>query len=708
MADAGVKGHSFLRPGGLVDLDGVIHRMVRFERGPAGMEVVFTVANELVRLTLSEVYQRVRPTTMPQVRVPDRLELPTSWIWHALNEAERQRLERRARDLLELRSGSRRGLAELDRLEGLLDPRYDPTITTLGERVAHKSRELRARGEFPSSESQLYRQLSMFDQDGVLGLVHRNRRIPLGVAELPDDVREVLQEFVAEQPDRPRVDNTVLAALAQARLWDTGFEVSFTADEMARLLGELTRGQALHREAKSRRNRTRDVGRTYGSLTASRPGELVQIDATETTMHPWFPRVGRAKAYILSGIDVYTRMVVACRVVANAPSSRDVAMLLWDMGRPQVTRAGWPYQYQLVRGLPRFVTLTAGSSGLRVTRPAVIGTKLGIRPSFVVMDHGRENESLHLLSAAARNGINLIYCPPAAGWAKGIVESLHRVLDQVQSLFLGAGYKGASVANHPKDNAGEVCLTMGDLHDALWSAFLGVYNNTEHHGLTDPLNPALRATPNQILENYLTVVGEVPVPTDPWRVIDFLSSEPRRLEDYGINLHGLVYQSDELMDLRQFVQPGLGRPGHLMDVRYDRYDLSRVFVQHPVTRQWLSVPVGSGVGRTMAPFGEALLHEAITRDDRARGYTATQRLDALARLSMAWSRGVFADRRQQRQADFEASRREAWAKDLEDSPLEYRSLIGRLDITTTDDDPEADEEYMDLSAYENGWQEGIQ
>ena len=75
---------------------------------------------------------------------------------------------------------------------------------------------------------------------------------------------------------------------------------------------------------------------------------------------------------------------------------------------------------------------------------------------------------------------------------------------------------------------------------------------------------------------------------------------------------------------------------------------------------------------------------------------------------MAWSRGVFADRRQQRQADFEASRREAWAKDLEDSPLEYRSLIGRLDITTTDDDPEADEEYMDLSAYENGWQEGIQ
>ncbi|WP_454227104.1 hypothetical protein [Propioniciclava flava] len=101
---------------------------------------------------------------------------------------------------------------------------------------------------------------------------------------------------------------------------------------------------------------------------------------------------------------------------------------------------------------------------------------------------------------------------------------------------------------------------MGDLHDALWSAFLGVYNNTEHHGLTDPLNPALRATPNQILENYLTVVGEVPVPTDPWRVIDFLSSEPRRLEDYGINLHGLVYQSDELMDLRQFVQPGLGSP----------------------------------------------------------------------------------------------------------------------------------------------------
>lgn len=134
------------------------------------------------------------------------------------------------------------------------------------------SEDLKARGSAPWSVSQLYRQAADFQRDGMLGLIHGNRRVPLGLPDLPDDVRVALESFLEEQPTRPRVEHGVLAALAQARLWEAGININFTADELETILGELTRGRALHREAKSRRNRTAVVGRSYGSLMASRPG----------------------------------------------------------------------------------------------------------------------------------------------------------------------------------------------------------------------------------------------------------------------------------------------------------------------------------------------------------------------------------------------------------------------------------------------------
>lgn len=700
-----------VRPGEFVELDGAVARLLCVERDSTGLTVVLDLDGSPRRLGLLDFLQSATLHRLPRPASADALELPATWLWYSLEEAERETVVRRARDLLQILTGSRRGLAELDRLDGTLDARFDPQTTTQSERVQRMSHDLEAAGQGPWSVPQLYRQLRAFKRDGMDALVHGNRRTPLGLPDLPDDVQQVLVAFLEEQPTRPRVEHGVLAALAQAHLWEEGIPVTFTADELESILGELTRGRALHREAKSRRNRTAVVGRAYGSMQASRPGEIVQVDATETTMHPWFPHVGRAKAYILTAIDVYTRMVVACRVVANVPCSRDVAMLLWDMGRPQITRAGWPNQYQLIRGLPRFVSISGGPSRGEVQAPQRIGTKLGCQPTFVVLDHGRENESIHLINAAVRNGINLIYCPPGAGWTKGIVESVHRIIDTVQSLFLESGYKGASVANHPRQVDGQECLTVGDLHDALWSFFLTTYNHTEHAGLRDPLNPALRPTPHQILENYLSVMGTIALPTDPWRATDFLSSEPRRLEDYGINLNRLVYQSDELMDLQTIVQAGIGRTGHLLDVRYDRYDLSRVFVQHPQTRHWLTVPLAGGAGQTIAPFGELLLHAAIDATDAGRrGLTQTQRVHALAELAMAWSRGVFEDRRQQRMAAFEASRRDAWAHDLEDSTPEYRSLIGGVQQPrfTHPDEDEDQESLVDLSPFEMGWEEAAE
>lgn len=683
-----------VRPGSPLLLDGRHCTFRGFERSEGGLVAVLDLGGELTRIPIESFFARVAVANSNSAP-PDRLQLPPGSVWYALDPAERSRIEERGRLLLLVETGSKRGLPDLDRVEGLLDPRYDPQLTTRRQRVENLSVDLRTSGEKSWSPANLYRQLKLLNEQGLLGLVHGSRRIPLGVSDLDPNVREALQEFVGRQPANARVNHHTLAALALAHLVECGFEPDFGASQLEALLSEMTRGLALHREAKSRDNRSDIVGRAFNSLPADRPGQSILIDATVTTMHPWFPHVGVAEAYILTAIDVYTRMVVALRVLAGPPNSRDVAMLLWDMGRPAVTRAGWPYEYQLIRGLPRFAAVTVNSPG-RTATPPPIGKKLGVRPAFVVMDHGRENESLHVISAAARNNITLVYCPPGSPWAKGIVESVHRAIDQVQALFLEAGYKGASVANHPKNAHRGARLSIGDLHDALWSYFIGVYNQTEHSGLRDPRNPRLRSTPNQVLEEYLLTVGEVRLPTDPWRAIDFLSSEARLLQDYGINLNGLVYQSDELMDLATLVQPGIGSQGRLIEVRYDRYDLSRVFVQHPALLHWLTVPLRTPGGDTVAPFSDALLQAAIQRTEAGeRGLQPTERIQALAALRLDFSRGIYADARERRTAAFEAARRDAHAHDLEDAPLEYRALVTGV----ADQDGDDSDELIDLTPY---------
>lgn len=698
MADRAVIVSEDFRPGSLVLIGGRQAKFRGFERGPHGLIAVLDLGRELVRIDAPTMYSRVTLAGRGNAR-PDQLQLPLSWVWHSLTDAERELLERRARLLLLADTGSRRGLPELDRAEGTLDPRYDPRVVEHRQRVVRLSKDLQAVGDKPWSVSAIYKQLEGFNTHGILSLLHGNRIIRIGLEGLDPDLRAALQEFIDEQPAKPRVNDLILITLASVRLTELGIAHTFSAYELAMIIGELSRGHALHREAKSRDNRADIVGRAFHSMPADRPGQSILIDATATTMFPWFPGLGTGHAFILTAIDVYTRMVVACRVVADAPNSRDVAMLFWDMGRPTVTRAGWPYEYQTIRGLPRFAAVTVSSGGKQAPQPA-IGEKLGVWPTFVVVDHGAENESLHLMSAAARNGISLIYCPPGAPWAKGIVESVHRAIDQVQSLFLEAGYKGASVANHPKGADKAARLTLGDLHDALWSYFLGIYNDTEHSGLKDRRNPLIRTTPNQALESYRLTVGEVTIPTDPWRVIDFLSSKPRRLEDYGINVDGLVYQSDELMDLASLVQPGIGVKGHLIDVRHDRYDLSRIFVQHPVTRQWLTVPAVISGGGTAAPFGETLLQAAIDRTDSGgRGLGPTDRMRALATLRLDLSRGIYADAHERRQAAFEGARREAWAHDLEDASPEFRNLVHGVERESAGDQHDEPEEFVDLSLY---------
>ena len=113
----------------------------------------------------------------------------------------------------------------------------------------------------------------------------------------------------------------------------------------------------MHHSAKTRRTEASRPVVVYGTQRVSRPGELVQVDATPTTVAILGPHGVLVPAVILSAIDIYTRFFVALRVCVNAVTSRDVCALIAQMGRPTVTRAGHPYELEYWHGIPKLVAI---------------------------------------------------------------------------------------------------------------------------------------------------------------------------------------------------------------------------------------------------------------------------------------------------------------------------------------------------------------
>lgn len=589
-----------------------------------------------------------------------------------LTEAEQEALFPRIRDTLQILTGSRTGTPELDRERNLLDPAFDPATTQLPDRIKAM---LDRQTHEPARRSRmtLYRDCGGLQSLGLNYFVHGNRRTTGSLPPIDADTEIRLREVVTQARVGPKVSQAHLASEARTYFGDHGWPLPLADGELNRWLGFLTRGKGLHREARSRETLTNRPQGVFGRLTATRPGEYVQIDATDTAIHCLFTGLGWARASILIAVDVFSRSVVALRVVPGRANSRDVALLLYDMALPHAMRAGFPYDYQCYCGVPRLVEITTVDGERTARFPEVIGEKPAVQATHVVFDRGREMENLHLMAVAEETGIGLVFCPPGAPYAKGIIESINRMVTRLQELL--PAYKGASPANHPKGVESRALLTVGDLQDALWTYVLQIYHHTPHKELKNPAHPSQKLSPAQAYQNYLDHGGWIPITTRWDRILSFLPRERRTVQDYGINLHNHVYNSPELIEIRQHIQRGVGARAVPLTVYYDPYDVTRIFLRHPVTQKWLRIPIWDPMGLAMPPYSQVLANAALEQllDDPLR-LTKSELRQAEAKFQAAWSRGVFEDRREQRAAALEAQRRAQHAFDLELAGDEFREF----------------------------------
>lgn len=656
--------------GAIVTYDGAPARIHSFVRdSDMRPQWLLDTGEELRRVPLLELFatlaDRAPAPTEDDVSAPLLQELP---------DEERRRIETRYRDLLQVRTGSLQGDPEDDRRRGVLATRYDPTRTTYTQRLEAKSTELRERGEAGASVVTLRRQVKDVEAGGIEVLIHGNRRTgPQRLPDVGEEVITVVTEVLADQPKQARVSTRALVTKARAALQKAGVGDEVSTYKLRGLVSELSRSMDLHLAAKGRERTALKPRRVYGRHPVSRPGEVVQVDATTTNIHVWDPRLGWVRSTIVTAIDVFTRCVVAMRVVTGSVTSRDVAMLLWDIGRPTVTRAGYPYELCLHHGIPRLIAVNRDPE-VQAGYGEALGAKPAFTPSLIVMDHGREFDSTHFLGACARVGVDVVFCPPKAPHVKGVIESFHNSLREVQSLL--AGYKGANVENHPEGVEERAALTAHDLRDALWEYVLEVYHHAPHRGLMQMHDAGRPLSPVGVYEAYLASGGEVAVPRDPYQFIRLLTSVRCALHPYGLNVGGRRYNNATLVALRNTVAAGLGAPTQRLTVFYDRSDVSRVYLRHPHTGEWLCIPRSDVDPDTRLPcsdvFDAALRRQLVRGEDHP--LMSVDLEQARARFARRWDSEVADGRKAQRLLAYEASRAHQYAHDLRDAPPEVRDL----------------------------------
>lgn len=262
-------------------------RLVGCERRDDGtLDLLLDDSGDTERVAFQDLCERssalaptISGTTTP---VPE----PSGPEWRSLPDDVRAHAMTWAAHLLQVIDGSPDGNLERARALRRVDPRYDPRTTTLAQRIDEKVIELSAQG-FRASRPSLYRKIAKFKSRGVAGLVderwQQRRDVIAGTdPAIVDVVSDVLRGKSSSASKQPR-RQLLVACRIELLKHDLGADLN--VHRLGRLVGELSRDLGLHRAWRSRQTHTNKPTGPHGRMAATRPGEIVQIDATPANVH---------------------------------------------------------------------------------------------------------------------------------------------------------------------------------------------------------------------------------------------------------------------------------------------------------------------------------------------------------------------------------------------------------------------------------------
>ena len=290
-------------------------------------------------------------------------------------------------------------------------------------------------------------------------------------------------------------------------------ELPATRQTFNRIVDEVLRSTGLFRRpAKSRRSAQSAPSEDLGSLVAERPGEYVAIDTTSLDVFAIDPFTFQWVGLDLTAaIDVCTRSILAFRLTPFSTQGVDLALLLSDLLSPTPVDGRWPsdvtYPYC---GVPENLVLRA----FELPGGTALAPRPTVRPGTVVIDRGRNYQSVVFMAACEYLHINVQSARPYRGSDKGWIERLFRTMRE--RLLEGLpGYTGPNVLARGKDIEADAVYFTHEL-EAIIGRWIAVdYQRRPHDGLRVPEAPHLTLSPNEAYEEAVARAGFLYVPRDP-------------------------------------------------------------------------------------------------------------------------------------------------------------------------------------------------
>lgn len=484
-------------------------------------------------------------------------------------------------------------------------PEFDPAVRSLRQRELTKLEELRAAGHDLALIT-LQRQRSRYEAKGLLGLVdgrYLAKRPVLG--RVDERVVAVVRRLIDNETELSTgTVSRLQRKLEKALLAEYGPDDAPKAPSQAtfyRLVKRLEEGKHTFGSARTPRSLAKQPDGPFGTVTAARPGEMVEIDSTPLDVRVVLDDGVVDRVELTAMVDNVTRSIPAA-VLRPTTKAVDAALLLAKALTPEPMRPGWSDALRLSRSVLPHRRLTDIDQRLAdaAARPV-------IAPETIVCDHGKAFLSKTFEQACCSLGINLQPAHPDQPTDKPKVE---RTLQSVGTLFAQyvAGYVGSSVERRGKNADQDAVWSLVELQALLDEWLVAVWQNRPHDGLRDPVTPGKALTPNEKFAALVEVAGYVPVPLSADAYIELLPATWRTIGSAGIRVNHRTYDARALNPYRR-VDSGVRSRNGRWEVHYDPYDVSQIWVRNHHDDGWITA-TWTHMRTAAVPFGDTVWKQA--------------------------------------------------------------------------------------------------
>lgn len=626
--------------------DGDVAEVIEMRTTKAGNSVVLRVGSSgerIVCVALRELLHSDRARIVPDRPGPasDDPQDAASVVLAELTDRDTRMMRERAAHVREVLTGYRSGSPEVASAEeprAQFDP-HQPLMARYKSKAAELDLSVRTVGQWVSD----------FRRNGEAGLVANTNsagRQPMGNTD--ERWVDIALEVMVEHTDQSRPSRTMVIDRTNARV------VARFGLDVVKLPSRATAFRVLevlekrHPTFRLSTKRNRDIAdrptEAYGKLRPTRPGEYLLMDTTRLDVFALDPVTLRwVQAELTVGMDWYTRCVTGIRVTPVSTKSVDASATLFQSFRPPPAGKDWPaHAVWPEHGIPRSVLVDIDA----VEGPLIGASGPAIVPETIVIDHGKIYVSEHLTSVCARMGISIQPARLRTGRDKGPVERFFRTIreDLLQAL---PGYKGPDVHSRGVDPESEAFFYLDELETIIREWVAVVYHHRPHTSLVDPHLPSLKMSPATMFEHGMARAGYIEAPRDPDLGFEFLKTEWRTIQHYGVEYGGRRYNGSSLDPYRNTTSPYTGKAKGRWPIHVDPDDITRLHFRDPNTRRWHTLAWEHAPSLDL-PFSDEALRFA--RQLAATKYTYPDDKIAVADLLERWNLGLGASTTERRMA----------------------------------------------------------